>query len=104
MLHYVLRGRQGTPSPSGYPKLSARTPPGKESSKNSSGARNQRLTRALIKQTRGLCLLHHWERGDGGRTKMSGKPVNIQPPAPDSDKPEAQDDMGKPVTHRKSEV
>ena len=36
---------------------------------------------------------------------MSGKTVNIQPPAPDSDKAEAQDEMGKPATpHRKSEV
>ena len=35
---------------------------------------------------------------------MSGKPVNIQPPAPDSDKPAARDDMGKPATQRKSEV
>jgi Anti-sigma factor NepR len=42
-------------------------------------------------------------------TKMSGKTVNIQPPAPDSDKPQAgegsaREDMGKPATHRKSEV
>jgi Anti-sigma factor NepR len=39
-------------------------------------------------------------------TKMSGKTVNIQPPAPDSDKPQdmARQDMGKPATHRKSEV
>ena len=36
---------------------------------------------------------------------MSGKTVNIQPPAPDSDKPEAREEMGKPAaTHRKSEV
>ncbi len=45
---------------------------------------------------------------------MSGKPVNIQPPAPDSDKPQAREDMarqdigrqdmGKAATHRKSEV
>ena len=42
-------------------------------------------------------------------TKMSGKTVNIQPPAPDSDNPQAgedmaRQDMGKPATHRKSEV
>ena len=42
-------------------------------------------------------------------TKMSGKTVNIQPPAPDSDKPQAPEDMarqdmGKPAIHRKSEV
>jgi Anti-sigma factor NepR len=35
---------------------------------------------------------------------MSGKTVNLQPPAPDSDKAETQDDMGKPTTHRKGEV
>ena len=36
---------------------------------------------------------------------MSGKTVNIQPPAPDSDKPDAREEMGKPAaTHRKSEV
>jgi hypothetical protein len=42
-------------------------------------------------------------------TKMSGKTVNIQPPAPDADTPQAREgsareDMGKPATHRKSEV
>jgi hypothetical protein len=45
---------------------------------------------------------------DGGMKRMSGKTVNIQPPAPDSD-PQAREDtarqdMGKPATHRKSEV
>lgn len=40
---------------------------------------------------------------------MSGKTVNIQPPAPDSDNLQtgedmARQDMGKPATHRKSEV
>jgi hypothetical protein len=34
----------------------------------------------------------------------TGKPVNLQPPAPSEDKPEARDDMGRPATHRKSEV
>jgi hypothetical protein len=42
-------------------------------------------------------------------TNMSGKTLNIQPPAPDSDNPQtgedmARQDMGKPATHRKSEV
>ena len=35
---------------------------------------------------------------------MSGKTVNLQPPAPGSDKAETQDDMGKPANHRKGEV
>jgi hypothetical protein len=34
----------------------------------------------------------------------SGKTVNIEPPAPNADKPEARDAMGRPVTPRKSEV
>ncbi len=34
----------------------------------------------------------------------TGKTVNIEPPAPNEDKPEARDTMGRPVTHRKSEV
>jgi hypothetical protein len=35
---------------------------------------------------------------------MTTKTVNIQPPAPSEDKAEARDEMGKPVTHRRSEV
>jgi anti-sigma factor NepR-like protein len=34
----------------------------------------------------------------------TGKTVNIEPPAPKDDKPEARDPMGRPVTQRKSEV
>jgi len=35
----------------------------------------------------------------------TSKTVNLQPPAPNEDKPEARDDMGtRPATHRKSEV
>jgi hypothetical protein len=35
-----------------------------------------------------------------------GKPVNVEPPAPDAaaEKPEAWDTMGRPVTQRKTEV
>jgi hypothetical protein len=32
------------------------------------------------------------------------KTVNIKPPAPKDDKPEARDAIGRPVTQRKSEV
>jgi len=35
---------------------------------------------------------------------MTTKTVNIQPPAPSEEKAEARDEMGKPVTHRRSEV
>jgi len=34
----------------------------------------------------------------------TGKTVNIEPPAPNEDKPEARDAMGRPVAQRKSEV
>jgi Anti-sigma factor NepR len=36
----------------------------------------------------------------------TSKTVNLQPPAPDEDKPEARDNdnMSRPATHRKSEV
>jgi Anti-sigma factor NepR len=34
----------------------------------------------------------------------TSKTVNLQPPAPSGDKAEARDEMGKPVTHRRSEV
>jgi hypothetical protein len=34
----------------------------------------------------------------------TGKPVNVEPPAPEADQLEALDAMGRPVTHRKSEV
>ena len=34
----------------------------------------------------------------------TGKTVTIEPPAPNEDKPEARDAMGRPVTQRKSEV
>jgi hypothetical protein len=34
----------------------------------------------------------------------TSKTVNIQPPAPSADKAEARDEMGKPVTQRRSEV
>lgn len=34
----------------------------------------------------------------------SGKTVNLEAPAPDVDKPEARDAMGRPITQRKSEV
>jgi len=34
----------------------------------------------------------------------TGKTVNIETPAPNADKPEARDAMGRPVTQRKSEV
>jgi aromatic ring-cleaving dioxygenase len=33
-----------------------------------------------------------------------GKTANLETPAPDADQPEAQDDMGRTVTQRKSEV
>jgi hypothetical protein len=33
----------------------------------------------------------------------TGKPVNVETPASDADKPEAWDAMGRPVTQRKSE-
>ena len=34
----------------------------------------------------------------------TGKTVNLETPAPNTDKPEARDGMGRPGTHRKSEV
>ena len=34
----------------------------------------------------------------------SGKTVNIETPAPNENKPEARDAMGRPVTQRKTEV
>ena len=34
----------------------------------------------------------------------NSKPVNLQPPAANADKAEARDEMGKPTTHRRSEV
>jgi hypothetical protein len=34
----------------------------------------------------------------------TSKPVNLQTPAASADKAEARDEMGKPVTQRKSEV
>jgi Anti-sigma factor NepR len=34
----------------------------------------------------------------------TGKTVNLQSPGPDEDKAEALDDVGRPATHRKSEV
>jgi aromatic ring-cleaving dioxygenase len=34
----------------------------------------------------------------------SSKTVNIEPPAPNENKPEARDAMGRPITQRKSEV
>ncbi len=34
----------------------------------------------------------------------TGKTVNIEPPAPNEDKPEARDAMGRPITQRKSEA
>jgi Anti-sigma factor NepR len=34
----------------------------------------------------------------------TSKTVNLQPPAPGEDKAEARDEMGKPATHRRSEV
>lgn len=34
----------------------------------------------------------------------TGKTANIEPPAPNEDKPEARDAMGRPATQRKSEV
>jgi hypothetical protein len=34
----------------------------------------------------------------------TSKPVNLQPPAANADKAEARDEMGKPATHRRSEV
>jgi hypothetical protein len=34
----------------------------------------------------------------------TGKPVNVERPAPEADKPEGVDAMGRPVTHRRSEV
>jgi hypothetical protein len=34
----------------------------------------------------------------------TGKTVNVKPPAPKDDEPEARDSMGRPVTQRKSEV
>lgn len=38
-------------------------------------------------------------------TKMKGrKTVNVEPTAPDGDKPEARDAMGRPVNPRKAEV
>lgn len=34
----------------------------------------------------------------------TGKTANVEPPAPDAEKPEPRDAMGRPVTQRKSEV
>jgi hypothetical protein len=34
----------------------------------------------------------------------TGKPVNVEQPAPEADKPETWDAMGRPITQRKSEV
>jgi Anti-sigma factor NepR len=34
----------------------------------------------------------------------TGKPVNLEQPVPEADKPETWDAMGRPITHRKSEV
>jgi hypothetical protein len=34
----------------------------------------------------------------------TGKPVNVEHPAPEADKPEAWDAMGRPITQRKGEV
>jgi hypothetical protein len=34
----------------------------------------------------------------------TGKPVNVQQPEPEADKPEAWDAMGRPVSHHKREV
>lgn len=34
----------------------------------------------------------------------TGKTANIEPPAPNEDKPEARDATGRPATQRKSEV
>ena len=40
-----------------------------------------------------------------GTTDMkTGKTVNLEPPAPNADKPEALDAMGRPATQRKTEV
>jgi hypothetical protein len=43
--------------------------------------------------------------GTGARRNMKiGKTVNLEPPAPNAEKPEVQDAMGRPVTPRKTEV
>lgn len=34
----------------------------------------------------------------------TGKTANVEPPVPNTDKPEARDAMGRPVTSRKTEV
>ena len=73
---------------------------------NSSGARNQCQYAALVGCSRGIRHARSRPTAQpGARRKMkTGKTVNLGTPAPNADKPEATDAMGRPATHRKSEV